>query len=233
MKKIFAILMMSALCLCAAGCGSESSAAVQSAAQQAEQNENSIDYLVLVNKQSKLPEDWEEKLETVSMTNSIGDEVVVEKKAYDAYLGLKEALEKEDVHVDLDSAFRSVKEQQRIWDDFTVKYGEDYTKTYVAVPGFSEHHTGLALDLYLIVDGKDIVENEDLVTYPEIWAKIHAKLADYGFILRYPEGKENVTGYGHEQWHIRYLDDKDIAKEITEKGETLEEYLGKAPETSQ
>jgi D-alanyl-D-alanine carboxypeptidase len=128
----------------------------------------------------------------------------------------------------LDNALRTTEEQQEIWDSFTEKYGLDYTKKTVGVPGYSEHHTGLALDLYLIVDGKEVIYNEDLVQYPEIWAKIHEKLAKYGFILRYPEGKEHITGAGYEPWHIRYLDNVDVAKEITDKGITFEEYLGKA-----
>ena len=192
---------------------------------------DSIDYLVLVNKLHPLPEDWEEKLETVHMTNSIGDDVEVEAKAYDAYLQLKEALEKEDVYVDLDSARRSVADQQRIMDDFTEEYGADYARKTVAEPGYSEHHTGLALDLYLIVDGEDLVENEDMIQYPEIWEKIHEKLPEYGFILRYLDGKEHITGYGYEPWHIRYVDDADIAREIMDAGMTFEAYLGEAEDT--
>ena len=192
---------------------------------------DSIDYMALVNKTHPLPDDWEEKLETVHITNSVDDDVEVEKKAYEAYLKLKAELETEDVYVDLDSARRSISEQQRIMDDFTEKYGKDYALKTVATPGYSEHHTGLALDLYLIIDGKDIVENEEMIQYPEIWSKIHAKLADYGFILRYLEGKEHITGYGYEPWHIRYLDNADIAKEITSKGITLESYLGTASES--
>lgn len=189
---------------------------------------DSIDYMALVNKTHALPDDWEEKLQTVHMTNSVGDDVEVEKKAYEAYLKLKADLEKDGIFVDLDSARRSVAEQQRIMDDFTEKYGKDYALKTVATPRYSEHHTGLALDLYLIIDGKDIVENEDMIQYPEIWSKIHAKLADYGFILRYLEGSEHITGYGYEPWHIRYLDNADTAKEITSKGITFEEYLGTA-----
>ncbi len=193
-----------------------------------------IDYMALINKQNALPEGWEEALQTVTTTNSLGDEVEVEKKAYDAYLKLKADLEKDGVYVDLDSARRSVAEQQRIVEDFTERYGAEYTAATVATPGFSEHHTGLALDLYFRIKGngdhfKDIYYNEDMVEYPEIWEKIHAKLADYGFILRYLEGKEEITGYSYEPWHIRYIDDVDLAKEITEKGITLEEYLGAVP----
>lgn len=207
-----------------AGCGSDKSASGDKASE-------GIDYLVLVNKLNKLPDDWEDKLETEKFTNTVGDEVEVEKKAYAAYQKLKEDLEKEDIHVDLDSARRSVKEQQRIWDDFTEEYGAAYTAKTVAKPGYSEHHTGLALDLYLIIDGKDVVENEDMIKYTDIWAKIHEKLPQYGFILRYLEGKEQITGYGYEPWHIRYIDDPKAAAEIKEQGVTLETFLGKATDT--
>ncbi len=199
------------------------SSASASSASSAGQSQG-IDYLALVNKLNPLPDGWEDALETVHMTNSVGDDVEIEKKAYDAYLGLKAELEQEGVFVDLDSARRSVADQQRIMGDFTEKYGADYAKKTVAEPGYSEHHTGLALDLYLIVDGKDVVENEAMMQYPEIWEKIHAKLADHGFILHYLEGDEHITGYGYEPWHIRYLDDVAIAKEIMDKGITFEEY---------
>lgn len=186
-----------------------------------------IDYLALVNKQHKLPDGWEDALETVHFVNSETWDVDVEAKAYEAYLALKEELEAQDgVVVDLDSAYRSIAEQQRIVDDFTEKYGEEYTKKYVAVPGYSEHHTGLALDLFLIIDGKGVYLNEEMVTYPEIWEKLHARLADHGFILRYLPGKKIETGYSYEPWHIRYLDDPETAHKIMAEGLTLERYLG-------
>ena len=188
-----------------------------------------LDYLVLVNKENKLPEDWEEKLEIVKFVNTIGDEVEVEKEAYDAYLKLKTDLKKENIYVDLDSAYRSVALQQEIWDDFMVEYGEEYTKSHVAVPGFSEHHTGIALDFYLIINGEDVYLNEEMEKYPDIWKVIHTKGTDYGFIVRYIEGKEDITGYAYEPWHLRYVGSSKIAKEITDKGITLEEYLNKLP----
>jgi len=177
-----------------------------------------------VNKLNPLPKGWEDVLQTVHMTNSVGDDVEVERKAFEAYRELAADLEKEGVHIDLDSARRSVADQKRIMDEFTAEKGADYAKKTVAAPGYSEHHTGLALDLYLIVDGEDITENDDMMKYPEIWTKIHAKLADHGFILRYLKGDEHITGYGYEPWHIRYLDDPEIAKEITDAGITFEEY---------
>ncbi len=216
MRKIIALLitMIMAFSMCACGgAGSGNSG-------------SDIDYMALVNKLNPLPENWEENLETIHMTNSVGEDVEVESKAYENYQQLKAELEKEDIYVDLDSARRSVADQERIMKEFTEKYGADYAKKTVAEPGYSEHHTGLALDLYLIIDGKDVTKNEDMVQYPEIWEKIHAKLADHGFILRYLEDREYITGYGYEPWHIRYIDDVDKAKEIMEKDITFEEYLG-------
>lgn len=223
MKRVILWLLLAIAVLLLAACGGTP--------EPGQDEQAGIDYLVLVNKENPLPEEWEDTVDTVHMTNSLGDDVEVERSAYDAYLEMKAALEEEGVYVDLDSARRSIAAQQQIVDDFTVKYGEDYVKRYVAVPGYSEHHTGLALDLYLNIDGVDVYENEDMVEYPEIWAQIHEKLADYGFILRYLEGKEAITGYSYEPWHIRYVGSVDIAREITEQGITLEEYLGKLPAT--
>ena len=215
MKKIICLILAVCVLLSLAACRKKSG----------------IDYLALVNKLNPLPEGWEDALEIVKVTNSLGDDIEVEKKAYDAYLQLKDALAKEGVYIDLDSARRSIAAQQDIMDRFIEKYGADYAAKTVATPGYSEHHTGLALDLYLNIDGEDVYLNEDMVQYPEIWAKIHARLADYGFILRYPEDKEHITGYGYEPWHIRYIDDVEKAKEIMSRGITLEGYLGAVRET--
>lgn len=138
----------------------------------------------------------------------------------------------------MNSARRSVATQRDIMDRFIEKYGADYAAKTVATPGYSEHHTGLALDIYFRLkdeDGEmaDEYYNEDLMRYPEIWAQIHAELADYGFILRYPEGKEQITGYDYEPWHIRYIDSADTAREIMEQGLTLEEYLGETGTASE
>ncbi len=192
--------------------------------------ERPVDYMALVNRNNPLPEGWEKRLRTVRVKNSLGDDVEVERAAYRDYLKLKEALAEEGVYVDLDSAYRSVEAQRDIKESFYRQYGPDYASRYVAKPGYSEHHTGLAIDLYLIIDGKEVFLNEDMVEYPELWAKIHARAADYGFILRYPAGKEAITGYNYEPWHFRYLRDPEAAKEIMEKGITLEEYLGEVPE---
>ncbi len=200
-----------------------------------EEGEAAIDYLALVNKCNPLPEGWEDALTTVTITNSVGDEVEVEEKAFEAYEKLRADLEENDgIYIELDSARRSVETQQAILDDFTQRYGAEYAAKTVARPGYSEHHTGLALDLYFKLpnaDGTftDVYYNEDMVQYPSIWKTIHEKLAGYGFILRYPEEREHITGYGYEPWHIRYIDNPDTAREIMDAGLTLEEYLRGEP----
>ena len=70
-----------------------------------------------------------------------------------------------------------------------------------------------------------IDDNDEMIAEKEIFAKVHEKLAKYGFILRYPDGKDAETGYSYEPWHFRYIDNQEIAKEIMDKGITLEEYL--------
>lgn len=199
--------------------------------KETEKDISRTNYLVLVNRLNPMPDNREKKLETTTIVNSLGDEVEVESKAYSAYQLLKADLEENNgIYIELDSAFRSVAAQQDIMDRFTEKYGADYAAGTVAVPGFSEHHTGLALDLYFRLkndrgEWTDVDCNEDLVLYPEIWTQIHGKLADYGFILRYPDGKEHITGFGYEPWHIHYVGSADTAREIMKQGLTLEEYV--------
>lgn len=234
MKRTKIIAAHLFVCLSAAivltGCGSDNtdpntdlSETTIAAAEATEAG--GIDYMVLVNKTHKLPDDWESQVVLKEATNIYGDTFMVEEKALEQFLKLREALLEEGVDIELDSVTRSVAEQQQLWDDWTVEYGEDYVKKYVAVPGFSEHHTGLAIDVCLEKDGKRIDDNDDMIAERETFAVIHAKLADYGFILRYLEGKDDITGYSYEPWHFRYIDDPEVAKEIMDQGITFEEYL--------
>lgn len=198
--------------------------------------ESGAGYLVLVNRLSALPEGWEDALETVSVPGLAGSPVEAEKKTLEAYLRLKAGLEEtRGICLELDSGYRSVAAQREIMDRFTEEYGAEYTAKTVAPPGFSEHHTGLALDVCFRIRNADgtftgAYSNEDM-TRPEyrgIWREIHAALPDYGFILRYPEGAEHITGYAYEPWHIRYIDDVKAAREIMARpGMTLEAWLGR------
>ena len=188
---------------------------------------NGYDYLVLVNKYSQLPDDWEDKVELVDAKNAWDEDIQLEKEAYENYLKLEKALKKEGVTIVLDSVYRSVQAQQDLWDEWSAdpEKGLDYVKKFVAVPGYSEHHTGLAVDICLEIDGELVFDNDEMIEEREIFEKIHKKLADYGFILRYLENREDTTGYTYEPWHLRYIGSKKIAKYIMENDLTFEEYL--------
>ena len=188
-------------------------------------NVNEIDYLVLVNKQHKLPDDWEEKVILDPAIDAWGDEVLVEHKALQAYNALKDALLIEGIDIQLDSIYRSVAYQEELYARFEKEYGKEYAATYVATPGFSEHHTGLAIDICIRKDGELIYENDAMIEEKAIFSRIHDRLHEYGFILRYMEGKEDITGYGYEPWHLRYIDNVEIATKIYQEGIVLEEYL--------
>ena len=190
-------------------------------------NKTKYDYMVLVNKTNKLPSDWEEKVELVDTKNAWDEDIKVEKEAYKQYKKLEKELKDEGIIIRLDSTYRSVKAQQELWDEWSAdpEKGPEYVKKYVAVPGYSEHHTGLAIDVCLEKNGELIYDNDEMKAEKEIFKKIHSELAKYGFILRYPEGKKNITGYDYEPWHFRYINNSKIAKEIMDKDLTFEEYL--------
>ena len=120
----------------------------------------------------------------------------------------------------VDSGYRSYDYQEKIWEDNIKKIGYENTLKKVALPGTSEHQTGYAIDIAFINDGiyTDYINDEDVKVK---WLLNNSY--KYGFILRYPLGKENITGYSYEPWHYRFVDLK-IDKEIYENKITLEEY---------
>lgn len=183
-----------------------------------------MNYLVLVNKNNLIKESYFKDLELVECKNDDGDIIKVEKETYSAYLELKKYLDSINIDVVIGSAFRSIEEQQKIIDDFTKEHGEEYVKNYVAPIRTSEHHTGLALDLVLLVEEDENLAEGDLPLKERLYREIHKHLSDYGFILRYPVGKESITGYNYEPWHIRYVGRK-AADYIYHNDLTLEEYV--------
>ena len=124
----------------------------------------------------------------------------------------------------IDSGYRSYNYQQKVLDNLVAEQG-DVAYQKVALPGASEHQTGLAFDYGYYRDGKfyssDYVREED----PEaIWMKENSY--KYGFILRYPKGKEEITGFQFEPWHFRFVG-LELAKELFDEGITLDEYYAR------
>ena len=183
------------------------------------------DYMILINGENRLPEGFENTIELVDMENAVGEKYQVEKKAYEAFLQAREDLLKNDgIQIELISVYRTVAQQEVIFENYTNKFGLEYAKTYAAVPGHSEHHTGFALDVGILQEGKLSHLIADLLAVDDLFQIVQARLPKYGFILRYPKGKEAVTKIGYEPWHFRYLDSPEIAQEITNKGICFEEY---------
>ena len=120
------------------------------------------------------------------------------------------------------SGWRSEAEQREIWDGSMRESGEEFTRKYVALPGCSEHQTGLAIDLALRADNIDFIRPE--FPYDGICGRFRALAADYGFVERYQSGKEGVTGIAAEPWHFRYVG-RPHARIMCEMGLCLEEYV--------
>jgi len=136
--------------------------------------------------------------------------------ALSALKELQSAGQKEGFSLQLVSGYRSYETQKRIYNNYVNRWGIEYTDTTSARPGHSEHQTGLAFDV------GELTSNYG-ETKEGIWLKNNCY--KYGFIIRYLKGKENITGYSYEPWHIRYVG-VEVATEIMQKNITLEEYLG-------
>lgn len=128
--------------------------------------------------------------------------------------------EKDDVDLKLRSGYRSYKDQQHIMKKFVKEEGKERAKHYTAIPGHSEHQTGLAFDV-----GTDTPMNNFKKDFGKSkegkWLARHA--TKYGFIIRYPKGQEQETGYSYEAWHIRYVG-TGLAKIIKKEDTNLETY---------
>lgn len=194
--------------------------------EQKNNSENKrCNYLVLVNKENKIPDNWENIIELIEVKNAFGKFIKIEKKTLENFINLRNNLLKKGVDIELDNAYRSMFKQKELSWEFEEKYGVEYAWKYAALPGYSEHHTWLAIDICIKKNWELISENHEMIVECEIFEKIHEKLADYWFILRYLEWKDDITWYSYEPWHLRYIGDIDVAKKIMKNWRTLEEYL--------
>lgn len=162
----------------------------------------SINGIVLANKSYSLPSNYGSKLTDETMLN---------------FNKMKDDALKEGINLNIISGFRSYNDQNIIYNNYVKKDGKKLADTYSARPGHSEHQTGFAMDI-------NSLKTDFQYTKEGIWLNNNAY--KYGFILRYPKGKENITGYMFEPWHYRYVGE--LSKTLYNNGSwiTLEEYFG-------
>lgn len=178
-------------------------------------------YLILVNQNHPLHE--EEQFKKVVCPSLYCKGRMLEKKTCKQFLKLKKFIKKCGYTIEFESGYRTKEYQQKIWDECVKLHGLKHTKKYVSPPGYSEHQTGLALDFLLYENGQ-FYEEHKMKGHPVL--KLVAENAyKYGFIIRYPKGKENITGYNYEPWHLRYIKNIDKAKFIRDNNLCLEEFL--------
>ncbi|PGS41741.1 D-alanyl-D-alanine carboxypeptidase [Bacillus cereus] len=178
----------------------------------------------VVNKEYGLPEDYKpEDLVVPNVSFSFSGTVeksYLRKEAAEALERLFDLAKKEGIELNAVSGFRSYDYQKNLYANNVKRKGQEHTDRFSAKPGHSEHQTGLTMD----VSSKS-ANNELELTFANTkegkWLKENAYRA--GFIIRYPKGKESITGYAYEPWHIRYVGD--IAESIYKKKLTLEEFM--------
>ena len=182
--------------------------------------EQPYELLVLVNKYNQLPSGFTQ-YNLVNMnreyTVNDGKQYLLASVAYEKYKEMADAARKEGLNMRVLSAYRTESYQAGLYNNKVRTSGKVYADNYSARPGHSEHQTGLAVD---------ICSTETVFEYTAEFKWLQKHAHEYGYILRYPKGKEWITGYSYEPWHYRYVGN-DVAKTIYEEGITYEEYYAK------
>ena len=122
-----------------------------------------MNYKILINKDNLYDKRDFSNIELKKITNILNEEYLLEKRTLKAFLALKKDLSKDNIFIDIISGLRTIEEQEQLIDEYTNKYGKDYIKHYVAPKGSSEHHTGLCLDIGLIINNNLVCDNDILL----------------------------------------------------------------------
>lgn len=177
------------------------------------------EYLILVNKFHYLGQDFApEDIVDIRNWYAYGENSIREK-VYDQFLAMYKAAEKEDLKLIITSSYRTYAEQEKLWKDYKRDHGQEWADRVSARPGYSEHQTGLTLDIVTDGEGSSMSNFENTDEFKWLSKNAHK----YGFILRYPKGKEDITGYDYESWHYRYVG-VETAEKIYNLGITYDEY---------
>jgi len=184
------------------------------------ETDTSKNELMLVNKYYYLDSSYEpDELICISTTYAWGETCSqkVNKVTYDAFMNLWSASHNEGHYLMVSSSFRTHEKQDAVYKDYQNKKGTEYADSIAARPGFSEHQTGYTLDMFEMGYTQKTFHTSE--SYNWLINNAHK----YGFILRYPEDKEDITGYAFESWHYRYVG-VSAATYIYENHITFDEY---------
>lgn len=180
-----------------------------------------MDYTIMVNKDNMLDRTYVPD-ELVNAFSSYKDDILVNKTLLDNFNLMKMDAYMNGYNIDIMSGYRDYNYQEKIYNKLIIDKGFAYAFRSVAKAGCSEHQTGLAIDICVYRDNKCYIEHE-LEDMEEINWVIN-NCYKYGFILRYPKGMEDRTGYNYEPWHFRYVGN-DVAKYLWESKMILEDYV--------
>lgn len=147
----------------------------------------------------------------------------MEENTYLSWQVFKKFLYENGYDAEVESAYRSKELQEKIYQKIEQEEGSEYVREHVAKPGFSEHELGLAIDICLKKEDEWLSGFDERLD--DFYYFLKDNCANFGFILRYPKGKEKITKYNYEPWHIRFVGNKKIAHSIMDNHKTLEEYL--------
>ncbi len=198
-----------------------------------------MNYEILINKKNKLDEKYLSKIiipnivpidslknnDIVYKTFGIEDKTTyLERKTAEKFKELRNYARENGITLDITSGYLSLEQQGKKYNYFLEKHGLEFAQKSACLPGYSEHNTGLALDCDIFKNGKwagIALDENGNINKETAW--LHTVLHRFGFILRYPKGKESITEMKFEPWHIRYVGEK-LAEYIYDNKLTLEEY---------
>ena len=181
---------------------------------------NKVAYIenhVIANKTYRLPENYQPEDPYQKITQERCNQCI-DKTAYESFKSMQSDAAALGLNIYIASGYRSYRYQVNLYNNYVATSGVVGADTYSSRPGYSEHQTGLCFDL-------NSIDDSFAKTAEGKW--VHENASHYGFVIRFPKGKDKYTGYQYESWHLRYVGE-DLAKKLYQNGEyiSLEEYYG-------